>query len=544
MPTVSNFQQPFYGLNQQGSETARKEVTLVVIAWEPRNKGEPPVSVAQLQRLFFGSTDSVAHWFQENSLGRFKLIPHPTHPVIGPFLSVEEWPFYWRNDPAYVRTRLCGSPDVFCDAWEHNPFKVPPPVGHPNRYVDQDGKVWYLDNQGYIGGHTHSWAEAIRAAANQVDFSMLDRNGDHNLSIDEGLVIIVKSEANTFGTSRNVTGSDVPRTDLVVDGVSITKVCELYAAPPYRSDDLAVGIEEILHLAANLADQYPDGKYRRVNDPGRPGQLSLTDAERCPVHVDPYHKLKWGWLNPQLADHSGRYTLRDVATTGDALILYSPYFGTDEFFILENRWRGNSYDRFRNPNMHDGLALWHCIQDLQLDEDWGRRAVHLRRADPRLDASGQIQENLTLFDGSDSARGYDLHDDSYPQNLRFRSGMPSRIRIRNISPSGPVMSVDVEIPPEIGEIVGVEGRIKMIRVHERGTGYGPPAHNLNEDCIVTLDTEPGVALGIDLTGGKVPAGRKMFDQLRNAFERRRPVRLEYEATNAIGGRIIRVIQLH
>ncbi len=438
----------------------------------------------------------------------------------------------------------------------HSP---PHPRGIPHRYVDQKGefgppgRAYYLDDDRFISGFAHSYAEAIRLAVGQqgVNFGDFDRDRNGKLTTDECLVLIVKAEARTDGYRRGfpyVCGSQIPLTPLVVDGVTISDVCELYAAPPHGSDDLAVGLEEVVHLAVNLADQYPDEGLehpnRRANDPGRPGQLSITDAGRRPVHVDPYHKLKWGWLNPQLADHSGRYTLRDAATTGDALILFSPYFGTSEFFILENRWRGNSFDRFRDNSWQEGLALWHCIQDPQLAEDWGRRAVHLRRADPRLGANGQVQDHLALFDGRDPARGYDLHDESQPENLRFRDGMPSRIRIRNISPAGPTMTVDVEIPPARGEIVGVEGLIRMIRVHEHGTGYGPPAHQLKEDCIIILDTVPGAAFGLDLSGANAAAGRSMFDRLRSAFQGSHPVKIEYEAMSAIGGRVIRVINTH
>jgi len=321
-------------------------------------------------------------------------------------------------------------------------------------------------------------------------------------------------------------------------------ICELYAAPPHGSNDLAVATEEVLHLAANLADQYPDGSHRLGSDPRRPGQLALTDAGHRPVHIDPYHKLKWGWLNPKLADHSGRYTLHDAATTGEALVIFSPYFGTDEFFILENRWRGNSYDRFRSNNRQEGLALWHCIQDTQLSSDWARRAIHLRRVDPRLDANGHIQWGLTLLDGSDLLRGYDLTDDSNPQNLRWNNKMPSRVRIRNISAAGPIMTVDVEVPPHAGEIIGTEGRIKMVRAHAHGTGYGPADQRLDEDCIITIDSEPGAAFSIDLSGGNSLIGRKTFELALTALQNQNPIRLEYEALNAIGGRVVRLIEIH
>lgn len=665
-PTVADFEQPFFGLQRQGTTANQKQVTLIVIGWQPRNKGEPVLTAPQLQNLFFDANNSVAHWFQENSQDRYRLIPHPTNAVMGPYLSVHDWRFYWRTGPFDPATL---------------------PIGDPHRYVHTDGKVYYLDDDGFIGGHRHAWAEAIRAAANQINFSDFDQDNNGDLSTDECLVVIVKAQANNFGTRRNASGSDVPHTLLQVDGVTIRVVCELYAGPPHGSDDLAVAIEEVLHLAANLADQYPDvqenypdGRYRRTDDPGRPGQLALTDAGSRPVHIDPYHKLKWGWLNPQLADHSGRYTLQAAATTGDALILYSPYFGTDEFFILENRWRGNSYDRFRDNNRGEGLALWHCIQDQKLSSDWARRAVHLRRADPRLEikkghedrykfmlnstgdgyhyiqhkysgkyictgsknngalihiwgpipsghedrykfklsstgdgynyiehkhsgkyictgekknganihlwgpipsghedrykfklsstgdgyhyilhkhskkyvCSGEqangsnihlwgpgIKWDITLFDGQSTVRGYDIHDNSTPQNLHLRDGTPSRIQLRNISNAGATMTVDVTVPPAKGEIINTKGRIKMIRVHAKDSGYGPSKYKLNEDAIVTLDSNPGSVFGIDLN---TRDGIEMFNMLREAFEDGTTITVEYKAVNAIGGRIIRVIE--
>ncbi len=537
-PTLQDFQLPFYGLKQQGSTASPKVVPLIVIAWQPKGKGEPMLDRTQLEQLFFGVTDSVAHWFKENSQTRYILNPHPVYPVIGPVDSTYDWPFYWRNSPTYVRDGLCGGPEIYCQAWLDNPYKVPPPVGDPHRY-EANGTVYYLDNEGYIGGHTHSWAEAIRRADLLIDFSVYDVNGDGFLSTDECLVIVVKAQASTFGTRRTVVGSDVPKTDLVVDGMVIRDVCELYAAPPHNSGDLAVAVEEVLHLAANLADQYPDGADRLSNDPRRPTQLALTDAGRRPVHIDPYHKLKWGWLNPQLATVSGNYVLRDAATTGDALILYSPYLGTVEFFILENRWRGLSYDRYRSDVYQEGLALWEVRQDTSLNSNWARKAVHLKRADPELTTGGSIKVDMTLFDAGDPDRGYLLSDYSVPQSLMFESGLPSQIRVRVLSTAGPSMTVQVIVPPKPGEIWGEESDVNMIRIHAKGSGYGPPDHMLTEDGIIKLEATPELAYGVDLNNA---AGRAMLTLLVDAYKRDKRLSVNYQSKTAIGHSIVRVMR--
>lgn len=441
MPTLADFEKPFYGLKRQGTKAQPKTVTLIVISWVPKGKNEPALTNDQLRQLFFGSTDSVANWFYEASQGRYHLVPHPVHPVLGPFESKYWWPFYWRN----ARDAL--KKDLTPQEWADFPYKVPPPKDSPHYYKAPDGTEYYLDDEGYIGGHTHSWAEAIRRASEIIDFQALDRDHDGYLSSDDALIVIVKAQKGTFGTRNEVTGSDVPKTDLVVDSVKIKVICELYVGQPVQPDDFAVAVEEVLHLAANLDDQYPDDNFRHGNDPGRPGQFSLSDAGHRPVHVDPYHRLKWGWLNATVVDKSGVYTLRDAATTGEALILTSPIKGHEnEFFIVENRWRGNSYDRYRIPDRGDGLAIWHCIEDPSLQASWARRAVHLRRAEPRLDAQGHIQWTKALFDGADPARSYVLNDDSTPQNLRLRNNERSGLQISNISPAGPQMTLRVTLP--------------------------------------------------------------------------------------------------
>ena len=44
MYSISDFEQPFFGLTRQGTTANPKGARLFVIAWEPRGKGEPPLS--------------------------------------------------------------------------------------------------------------------------------------------------------------------------------------------------------------------------------------------------------------------------------------------------------------------------------------------------------------------------------------------------------------------------------------------------------------------------------------------------------------------
>ncbi|MEQ6901480.1 hypothetical protein [Nocardioides sp. YIM 152588] len=535
MLRLADFEKPFYGLSPRGSAGKPLTVTVIVVAMNLRKWPEPVLTATDLETVIFGPGGSVAEWIEEMSQGRLLLVPHPTVPVLGPRWSSYDYRFYYREGP--------WSPGALAE-------------DSPHRWVDaggvygEKGRVWYLDDDGYVGGHSHSWGEMLRAvdADPRISLSSYDTDKDGSLAPTECLFLLVKNQAATRGFRRPVFASEVPlpAKKLGLDGVHIANIAELYAAPPHGWVDVAAAGEELLHLAADLDDQYPDtGRpqppppYRTDDDPGRPGQYSISDAGGRPVHVDPYHKLKWGWLNPQLADATGTYTLGPAATTGDALILANPHVGTREFFIVENRWRGASYDQHRDKACGDGLAVWHCIQDPSLADNWARRAVHLRRADPRLGATGLPQDERVLFDGSAPGRGYDLHDDSTPTNLRFRDGSPSRLAIRAIPPAAETMTIHVTVPPEPGSVAVAVGRVSRLRVHERGTGYGVPGRRLPQDCVVSVDSEPGGTFGIDLGG---PEGRWMFDLVSEAFARGEPVRLEYRAQTADGGEVLRVLR--
>lgn len=520
-PTLSDFTAPYFGLKTQGTNENPKTVELIVIGWEPRNKDEPTLNVADLNNLFFGPTNSVAAWVTEASQGRYRFVPAPSGPVFGPFTSQFDWPFYWRTDPPYVREGLCGNINAFCAAWTSNPFKIPTKpkifqpgdplkiIPNPNYYLHKDGIAHYLDTAGFWHGHKHSYAEAIRFADPQILFSEFDKDNDKVLSPDEAIVVIFKASAKSAGYRRRAYSRQVPancnkysdcpnqETDLKVDGVTIKEVAEVYGdpSPPVKIDVLAAAIEEVVHLAVNLDDKYPDekkdipGNYiRTLKDPRRPGQLELTDAGKRPVHTSPYERLKWGWLNPQIAHESGQYTLQLSPSMGDALILYSPYVGTKEFFILENRFR-SGFDRFRTANYQDGLALWHVVQDNGPVSNWGRRALFLKHADPSLNAAGDIQWNLTLFDGADPMRGYDLDDFSNPQNLRFSDGRYSRLRIRNISNAGPVMTVNVEVPLDVETIIK-ELKKELDNLYAKKEEYCEPRAPMTRFCLETYQVIP------------------------------------------------------
>jgi hypothetical protein len=93
------------------------------------------------------------------------------------------------------------------------------------------------------------------------------------------------------------------------------------------------------------------------------GPFSLMDqSPHNPPHLDPFHKLKLGWVKPVVVNSTGWYVIPDVETNHEVLILCSPKRKNKEYFIIENRWR-TSYDRCL-PDC--GIAIWHIIEDLEI----------------------------------------------------------------------------------------------------------------------------------------------------------------------------------
>jgi hypothetical protein len=94
------------------------------------------------------------------------------------------------------------------------------------------------------------------------------------------------------------------------------------------------------------------------------------------------------------------------------------------------------------------------------------------------------------------------------------------------------------------EIVAVEGQITLLRVHDVGTGYGPPADFLDAEVIVQLDSRPSQAFGFQLrSDGEEAARNGMLDVLRMAFNTDTPVRIEFIDTGSINAVMIRVATL-
>ena len=409
-------------------QSARRNI--VAILWDPHRATDPAPPASAVDSVIFSGAQSVHNYYLENSGGRFTI---QKAGLLGWFDASRPADYWWGP-------------------------------------IDTGDS----DHDGWVNPHIQKWAEAIRLADPSFNYKAFDTNPlDGALKPEELGVLIVIPQNGAFGTNRDAVGREFPNVQpLVVDGVTIGRIAETYiGAPP----NLGVVAHELGHLLMHLPDMYfalpnePRWAGIPFDNPFAAGDFSLMDATYNGAHLDPFLKLKLGWLRPEVICRSGHYSLDAIEQQRQVWILMHPQKGTREYFVIENRWPGTSYDM---PLPDKGLGVWHVIEDPQLYgsfippvppnappasrqdlwadkwagislNDWGRRGIRMIRPFwSTFDAS------KSCWDGADPATGYDLlSDNPLPRaSLHWADGTPSGFAIRNISPAGPTMSADLHVP--------------------------------------------------------------------------------------------------
>jgi C1A family cysteine protease len=92
-----------------------------------------------------------------------------------------------------------------------------------------------------------------------------------------------------------------------------------------------------------------------------------------------------------------------------------------------------------------------------------------------------------------------------------------------------------------GTLLQISGKIAFLRVHDVGTGFGPPKDFIDGEVIVKLDSKPDKAFGFQLrTDDNEPERRGMLNVLRDCFNKGAHVTIDYTVTGMTTGRIIRI----
>lgn len=162
---------------------------------------------------------------------------------------------------------------------------------------------------------------------------------------------------------------------------------------------------------------------------------------------------------------------------------------------------------------------------------------------------------LTIYVGTDRGvyRGVSTDHGATWSWSSYNTGMPlANVTDLEVHPTSGVMrattfgrsAYEVHTDWPIGTLAEAQGRITFLRVHDVGTGWGPPSDFLDVEVVIAIDTLPGRGFGFQLRADSEEAARHgMLDLLRDAFNRDSRVTIDYVKTGLRNGRILRVADL-
>lgn len=100
-------------------------------------------------------------------------------------------------------------------------------------------------------------------------------------------------------------------------------------------------------------------------------------------------------------------------------------------------------------------------------------------------------------------------------------------RIRMVVGSVAMMAV-LSTTTVYADLLQSSGKITFLRVHDVGTGFGPPTDFIDVEVVVQINTKPGESYGFQLRNDTNRAARQgMLDLLRDAFNSNGTVVIDY-----------------
>jgi PKD repeat protein len=205
-----------------------------------------------------------------------------------------------------------------------------------------------------------------------------------------------------------------------------------------------------------------------------------------PTHMTAWSKMQLGWLTPTIVTSNGYYDIRNSENYSEAYVLMNSTYSTEEYFLIENRWKGTSYDGIigNEGDLDDeGIIIYHIDDakavgwwtngDNNVNNDEAHKGVDVECAD--YPTSHFINADELDFAPYPEGRGdtddlwdeneYDFHDYSTPCNSSWYNSI-SGMDVRDLPATGPVMRVALSIEDvwapfadADGPYIGLEGQI-------------------------------------------------------------------------------------
>ena len=82
--------------------------------------------------------------------------------------------------------------------------------------------------------------------------------------------------------------------------------------------------------------------------------------------------------------------------------------------------------------------------------------------------------------------------------------------------------------PVKADLLQSSGKITFLRVHNVGSGFGPPTDRIDVEVVIQINTKPGESFGFQLrNNANRPVRQGMLDLLRDAFNNNSTVVIDY-----------------
>ena len=302
-------------------------------------------------------------------------------------------------------------------------------------------------------GTRNSWQifmEAFNQASTMVDLSDYDNNGDG--TVDMIYFLVAGYSANYSGNNQGYLWPHKfylfnPSNHTWIPYASSTEIygweSQGYAVP------LGIGTmtHEFSHVLG-LPDLY-DTDYEdhgQSHDPGGWDVMAGGDYNmgRTPCAYSAWERYALGWIQPLEISGPGTYTLQNVGTTGDGLILRTPV--ENEFFMLDNR-QNIKWDAYL-----PGHGMLIARIDSTNEEIWNSNEVNCYPDHNyyELLRAGGSESGASSSDPFPGARGVTAVGNMTEPSLRTWAGIESLFELKNIREEGGVISFDVidAVPPE------------------------------------------------------------------------------------------------
>lgn len=234
-------------------------------------------------------------------------------------------------------------------------------------------------------GASGPWEQTLTTAiiqastAGGVNFADYDANGDGNVTTDELNIVV-------FGANPRL-GSTNPAYPITFadsgaarwawpSGCVPVSTSSVNVCVKMNSNGEGAGIatitHELSHAAMSTIDIYGSGNNFELSLMG--ATIYGVEDSRKVYHLDPWHKMRIGWLQPRIYRLTDQGSCTTIAAAQNEalfynndlapLILYDPGRGTNEYFIMEFRTpetpTGGGYD----ANVADrGVAVWYIKTD-------------------------------------------------------------------------------------------------------------------------------------------------------------------------------------